>query len=500
MNAPAGTLPASRRLAWNSLWNLTGIGVPMLAAIGLLPVLIERLGVDRFGLLALIWMGVGYFSLFDLGLGKALTHQVASRLASGDSRTLRPLVRTGLNTLFGLGLVAMLVVGLLTPWLVAAILPIPEPIQGEARWSFWILALSLPAVLTSAGLSGVLEGHQRFRLLALIRMPLGLSNFAVPAIIATFNASLVNITLALVVSRIVALSILFVAVWRELRFAGGTEASAESPRHDLAVLLSYGGWITVSSVVSPVLVYFDRFFISASLGLGAVAYYVTPYEVLSRMMILPQAMMAAIFPAMAQASAAQSPDVPKLAGAANLVMVLAMLPPTLGAALFAEELLMIWLGRAFAQESTSVVQFLAGGVLVNVLARVPLTALQSAGQANVTAKVHLLEVIPYLLFLWWAIGCFGIVGAAVAWLLRVSLDSLLLWSSAALCMPALRRQALLNVGLTFFIGPTVLMLSQVLDPQTKGVLWLATTAFCASILFKRIWPLLVLRPQVVPRV
>ena len=69
-------------LARNSILNLIGQGTPIIAAIIAIPILIERLGTDCFGVLTYAWMVIGYFSLFDLGLGRALTILVAERLCS----------------------------------------------------------------------------------------------------------------------------------------------------------------------------------------------------------------------------------------------------------------------------------------------------------------------------------------------------------------------------------------------------------------------------------
>ena len=39
----------------NTLYNFLGLGLPLLVAIVTIPVLIESLGLDRFGILTLIW-------------------------------------------------------------------------------------------------------------------------------------------------------------------------------------------------------------------------------------------------------------------------------------------------------------------------------------------------------------------------------------------------------------------------------------------------------------
>jgi len=70
MSHKQANLTGGRRLARNVLWNLLGTGAPLLVAIVVIPVLIEGLGIERFGVLTIAWMVVGYFSLFDLGLGR----------------------------------------------------------------------------------------------------------------------------------------------------------------------------------------------------------------------------------------------------------------------------------------------------------------------------------------------------------------------------------------------------------------------------------------------
>jgi O-antigen/teichoic acid export membrane protein len=90
-----------RSLAWNALGTL----LPVLAAVVAVPPLIDGLGAERFGLLTLVWALVGYASLFDLGLGRALTVVVAERLGRANAASddkLGPLLWTGLWRLVAL--------------------------------------------------------------------------------------------------------------------------------------------------------------------------------------------------------------------------------------------------------------------------------------------------------------------------------------------------------------------------------------------------------------
>jgi O-antigen/teichoic acid export membrane protein len=64
----------------NTLWNLAGSGLPLIAA-ALIPFMLHRLAIitqtEAFGVLTLIWALIGYFSLFDMGVGRALACELS---------------------------------------------------------------------------------------------------------------------------------------------------------------------------------------------------------------------------------------------------------------------------------------------------------------------------------------------------------------------------------------------------------------------------------------
>jgi O-antigen/teichoic acid export membrane protein len=64
-------------LRHNTLWNLAGSGLPLIAAAALISFMLQRLGNEAFGVLTLIWAIIGYFSLFDMGVGRALTYELS---------------------------------------------------------------------------------------------------------------------------------------------------------------------------------------------------------------------------------------------------------------------------------------------------------------------------------------------------------------------------------------------------------------------------------------
>src|SRR6266481_6770702 len=134
-------LTSGRLLARNTLWNLLGQIVPMVVAVVTIPIIIRGMGVERFGVLSLVWVVVGYFSLFDLGIGRALTKFVSDKLGTSEEHLIPSLVCTSLLLMLLLGILGAFITLGLSPWLTHRMLKIPQELQAEALHGFYLLAV-----------------------------------------------------------------------------------------------------------------------------------------------------------------------------------------------------------------------------------------------------------------------------------------------------------------------------------------------------------------------
>jgi Na+-driven multidrug efflux pump len=98
----------------------------------------------------------------------------------------------------------------------------------------------------------------------------------------------------------------------------------------------------------------------------------------------------------------------------------------LGCALLAYPALAIWINPEFASQSLAIVCILALGIWINSMALVPFTFLHANGATKTTAIFHMIELALYILVLYYFVHIWGLVGAALAWVLRISLDLVLL--------------------------------------------------------------------------
>lgn len=410
-----------------SIYNLLGLGLPLFVAVFTIPILIRELGDARFGLLTLVWAIVSYFGLFDLGLGRALTQQVSRALGADQHDQIGALIGTATVVMAVLGVGAGIILAVCAPLGVDLIKSVPD--RRELLYSIYAMALAMPFIVLSTGFRGVLEARHAFGIINLIRLPMGLFTFVGPLLVVLYwQPSLDYVAAALSLGRIIACLIYGYLAWKvldpqhqELRW----EAAQVKP------LCIAGSWLTISNVISPFMGYVDRFVIGATVSVAAVAHYVTPQELVTKLWIVPGAITAVLFPAFA-AQINQGHDSSwGLFRKSVLWIFAALLPITAALAIFANELLSFWVGPDFAVQSAPLLQIFAIGIFVNCLAHVPFTLIQGAGAARLTATIHAAELPFFLLMLWWLTSTYGVVGAAVTWLLRILVDTALMFIISA---------------------------------------------------------------------
>jgi len=416
----------SRTLFRNSLLNLIGQVVPLLVGVAAVPFIVRGLGPERFGLLSIAWVVLGYSAVLDLGISRASTKFVAEALAKGDKESVGSIVATAVVAQGILGAAGGLTFVLAAPSIVSVWLKVPASIAPEATEAFRFLGLAVPLLMVSGSLSGALQGAQRFDLVNAIQVPTTVGIYLAALFGAWLGFGLFGIIVLIVVVRGVALVGLLVVYTRCL--AGFRPFPASMFR----ALLSFGGWVSVSNVVGPILVYADRVLLGSLVSAAAVGYYAAPYEVVTRALwVLPTAISTTLFPGFsAWTASGDRRTLSRTCGRAVKYLLLLVGGAVAVLVVFADFVLHFWLGPEYAEHSTWAMRILSVGVLINSLATVPYAALQGSGRPDLTAKFHLLELPVYIVAAWFLVSLWDVTGAAVAWSARAALDgALLFWAS-----------------------------------------------------------------------
>lgn len=420
--APAQNARSS--VSRNAMANIVGSLVPLVITLVTVPAYLRLIGDTRFGVLALVWVLLSYFSLFEMGLGRATSKYIAELVtASDETRSSVFWTALAINAAMGAfgGLVFWLAARPTLPmWLKA-----DANIQAEVANALPWLAAAVPLATVTSVLMGGLEGREQFvRLNSQQVMATVLFQLAPLAVAYWHGPNVAWLIAAAFLARLAANLPLFVFCRRFIPLSR-PQLHVEWVRR----LFSYGAWITVSGIVNPILSAADRFLIALVSGAQALTYYSIPYNFATRLWILPGSVARALFPRFSAQNAADARDT---AGRA-VVAVGAVLTPVVAAAILAARpFFTVWLGSAVADRTALPAEILLVSIWINSMAHIPYGLLQAQGRPDLTAKFHVAEVLPFMAIVWVGVKYAGVPGGATAWGIRVLADALLLFGATRL--------------------------------------------------------------------
>ncbi len=463
-------------VAHSALLSLAGQFVPLLAAVVTMPYLARHLGHDRLGLLSILWTILGYASVLDLGMSLAVTRAVSRAQAGRQVERVPGIFWTAVVSQLLMGSVGAVMLALAAPFVASSLLNIPKPLASEAFLALLACAAGVPLLLISSSVAGLLQGMRRFDLTTRVQIPVTVSQYVLTALCSAWWPSVFLGVGILVAARGVGTALLYRSA---LKLLPRLRTSMRFDAMEFVALFRFGGWLTVSSVIGPLQVYADRFIIGGLLTLSAVAYYAVPLDASMRLLLIPAGLMTAVFPALSAAGPSDAQRVAVLASHSVRCVFAALGVPVALAMVFADDLLRAWLGEAFATNSAPILRILLVGILANALARVPLAVLNAAGRSDVTAKLQLMELPFQASALLVLLRTHGLPGAALAWTLRLVIETALLFVLAKRIV-GLRLDRVLDVRLPVGLGALAaigvsagFLLQTVASPLARAALGIA---------------------------
>lgn len=454
-------------LARNTILNFVGQTFPLIVAFLAIPFIIRNLGTERFGILSLAWMIISYFSLFDMGLSRATTKLVAEIIASDDNNKLPAIVWTSISSLLLLGIASGLLLALLTPFLVKNFFNISAALSGEAKTTFLLLSLSIPLIVISTGLRGILEAGQHFGIVNMIFIPLNTMNFLAPIAGILLDFHLPGIVSLMVFAMLYASTACFFTC---LHVYPILSKNKTFDKKLLRSLFSLSAWIAVGNFLGPIIMCLDRLIIAKLLTMSILAYYTTPYEIVTKIWVIPMSIVTTLFPAFSGIDASgNQTSVHYLFIRSLKYLIIILFPLILILVLFSETILTLWIDHQFAMHSSSVMKILAIGTFINSLGWIPATFLVALGRPDIQAKIVLFEFPIFIGLALLLIKNFGIEGAAMTW-------SLLMATNLLLVFWAIKR--FFGLSSRFFLKKE--MLKTITSLSIAALLLIIMKPFCIS--------------------
>ena len=422
LSSPASVPAISKtNFKHNTLYNLGGSVLSMAVALGTVPLFLHKIGTERFGVLAIIWLFIGYFGVFDLGLSRATANQIAKFHNMQDRADI---FWTAILLNASIGLLGGVVLYFIGGLVFQHVFKMPVSMHAAVVTMMPWLAASVPIATLTGVLTGVLEGCERFLLVNSLQVFGTTLLQIVPLTVAFLHGPELSwLIAAAILTRMVTTLPLVAAVLQTIPVGRPRLPSRRWAR----VLFGYGAWITVSNFINPIFASVDKFMIGGISGLSSVTYYAVPERLARQASVFPGALARTLFPRLSSGDE----HVAKATAARSLAALIAILTPlTVLMVSGMRPFLSFWISPHFAALAGPVGLVVSASVWINGLAYVPYALLEARGRPDLTAKFHIIEIFPHVAILWLCLHKFGLIGGAWAVVFVSSLDaSLLFWKS-----------------------------------------------------------------------
>ena len=409
----------------NLVYNVFGALLPIVTSLGTVPFYIHQIGLARYGVVTISWVLLGYFGFLDFGLSRASANALA-KLGTASSRERSPVLVTAFCCNLGLGLIGGVILYAVGHLVLLHLVKVPGSLLGETSAAYPWMAAMLPLGMLSGVATGALESRDRFLTSNMLSTFGTMTGQVLPLICAyLIGPSLEVVIPATLLSRALAVALSYAVVIRSEWPISLFDVDLIWMRR----LLGYGSWVSVSSILNPILDTSNQLIVGAMLGAAAVANYSIPMTLALRSQVFATALARTLFPRNSRVSQAEADE-----NTRNATMSLAYgFGMICAPAIFLSgPFLRLWVGPRFAFESVAVAQIVMFGAWSNGIAFIPYGLIQARGKPHITAKVGLVEIIPFLLILWLLISNMGLPGAAWAWTIRVTINlGALLWLSGS---------------------------------------------------------------------
>jgi O-antigen/teichoic acid export membrane protein len=358
MSAPA----AAAKLVRNTLANGVGSVAGILVGLALTPFLIDRLGLEAYGVWALaltLTFAGGYASLSELGIEGATVRYVAESSADRDMAALNRAVCTSLAVFCAIGLVLAPIVVALAHTLVL-LFGVPHHLRDAATACFALVGAQLVFELPARAFVAVLEGTQKFIVCQWVELGRMLLQAALYVIVVLQGWGIAGLGGALALSSLAALIAYWIMAHRAVRGLRASPLGAS--RSELSRLVRFGGGVFSLRLVSTIYNQMDKLIVGIALGPRPVGLYEIANRVNLGAATISSASVSALVPAAAslRREAALLRDM-FVRGSCYATAV--SLPFAVAVLIFAKPLLLSWIGPSAAPAAGAVRLFAAYEIL-----------------------------------------------------------------------------------------------------------------------------------------
>lgn len=404
-----GVNTGGAQLARNSLWNLAGLAGSLAVNFVSVPILVHRLGNDQFGLLGLVLSMVSPLGLLDFGMSDATVKYVAESIGRNDLKEVERYFRSTLMFNIVVGILGAAAIMALARWLVQDAFHIGSDHQNVAMLALgWVAAMWCFTQVRQTFIS-LFTAHQRYDVLNIATTSTQIVTVLSGLTALWLGGGLLDVVMAQCFA--VAASTVF-WIFMARRFFPFIWIAPSIDRRTFRSTMGFGIWQMLNNLGGIVSQQSQRWLLGSMLPVASVGYYNIALQ-LSMVPYLPAGKIGQVlFP---QVSHLQGQNREHEAGVlmvnATWMLTILSLGLFIPLAVFAPQILSLWIGPEVSSQTSTLLRILCLGNLMGCLFQIPNYFLLGTGRAHWLAAMSFFQGLLTLLGCVVLIPRIGIQGA-----------------------------------------------------------------------------------------
>ncbi len=410
----------SLKIIRNTVFNIAGRLWSVLVSLALTPYILHRIGIERFGVWALVGSLTGYFSLLDFGVGSSFVKYIAEFNARKEDEKVNQLVNSGW-VLYSILAVFIMAAALLLVRPLFVFLKVPDYLFGESVFVFLLGTLLFVIANALSPFAAIQGGLQRMdisnKIAAVISIPSVIgtvlflkAGYGLPGLMVN-NA--VVLIISSVINLVVAFKILpglkfnpFLSDWRMIK-----------------KLFRYGFKVYITRLEGVLTYRTDVLLIAYFLNIKLVSLYQLGNTIVDKARELPLLFASAVVPAASEIEAKRDKKrLYELYARGTKYISIAGMPLLTFVFSSANLIMAAWMNEVYA-ESVLVIRILAPCYLVNILTAVSFSMVLGMGRLEILTKLSIFQAIANLLLSVMLVVKIGFSGVVIATFISLTLSS-----------------------------------------------------------------------------
>ncbi len=411
----------TKKILKNTIYNFLGRLWAAIVGILLTPYIVSKLGIERFGVWAIIFAVTGYFSLLDFGVGQSFVRFIANAWGKNDREKINKIISTGFFFYFIFAIILVIIAFILGKPIIKLV-KIPATIQDEA---FFVLigAITIFGFSNSLGIfRSAIDGLQKMDITNKISMIISIPNISGTVIVLELGYGLkglivnngIIVLLSAAISFFFARKLLMNLKISIFQFSSGT----------FKELFNYGIKLQASNLSGLVNLQTDKILLAYFLNLSIVTFYELGYRVTMTVRSLPTLLFSAVVPAASELQAkSDDSKIYKLYTIGSKYLAAVTIPLAFFLLVTSEVIMDVWMGSGY-KSSAMVIRILTVGYFINLLTGVATSTAKGMGKVEYEMRSSILVPILNIILSIILITKFGLVGALIATAFSVTVGSI----------------------------------------------------------------------------